>query len=144
MTCSRVWMGPEREGFAKGVMTLFYEDRTPDGFEVIEYLTRYRAIKRVYLGSGRQYPVSITNTDVLTAYAQLYKIEIVVEVDIKTDITFPESWTVIGVCGPQLRFTHLKTDDLKKVKVYKITEPSATDLHDLSDGLFSCDTLIKG
>lgn len=144
MTCTRIWMGPEREGFAKGVMTLFYEDETPDGIEVVSYLKQYPQVKRVYLGAGRKYPQTVTNMGILTEYATTQGMEVVVEVTVTTQIQFPRSWTVIGVCGPTLNFTYLKTDDFKKVNVYKVCEPSNTDLADLSDGLFSCDTLIKG
>ena len=141
MSATRIWIGPEREGFDQGVMTLFYEDKTPDCMDIIQYLESHPEIKRVYLGAGRKYPTCITNANVLSDYAWINKVSVVIEVLLPISISIPPGWTIIGVCTE--RPTFLKTDDGKTVNVYKLENPATTDLKDLSDGLFSCDTIIK-
>lgn len=144
MTSTRAWIGPEREGYAKGITTIFYENPVIDGFEVVELLSKYPECKRVYLGAGRVRPQQLLNVDVLEQYSQATKTEVVIEFNIHDDwlLDFvPSTWTTIGVC--RIKPTYLKTDDYKTVNVYKLDKSELTDLQDLSDGLFSCDKLIK-
>ena len=139
----RAWIGPEREGYAKGIETIFYEDDIIDCHEVVDLLAKYPQCKRVYLGAGRVRPKQIFNTNELDLYSQATKTEVVIEFDIYSSLVqfIPSSWTTIAVC--QVKPTYIKTDDYKTVNVYKLDNPEVTDLADLSEGLFSCDKLIK-
>lgn len=140
---TRAWIGPEREGYAKGIETIFYEDDIVNCHEVVELLIKYHQCKRVYLGAGRVRPKQIFNIRELEAYRQATGTEVVIELDIRSDLLvyIPSSWTIIAVC--QVKPTYIKTDDYKTVNIYKLDNPEVTDLCDLSDGLFSCDKLIK-
>lgn len=143
MTSTRAWIGPEREGYAKGIETIFYENDIIDCSEVVDILVKYPSCKRVYLGAGRVRPKQIFNTSELDLYSRATGTEVVIEFDIGNPIEpfIPSSWTTIAVC--QVKPTYIKTDDYKTVNVYKLDNPEVTDLVDLSDGLFSCDKLIK-
>lgn len=140
---SRAWIGPEREGYAKGVQTIFYEDDIIDCHEVVDLLAKYPSCKRVYLGAGRVRPKQIFNVRQLELYSESTGTEVVIEFDIgnPVELLIPSSWTTIAVC--QVKPTYIKTDDYKTVNVYKLDNPEVTDLVDLSEGLFSCDKLIK-
>ena len=143
MTSTRAWIGPEREGYAKGIETIFYENDVIDCSEVVDLLSKYPSCKRVYLGAGRVRPKQIFNVRQLELYSESTGTEVIIEFDIGNPIEpfIPSSWTTIAVC--QIKPTYIKTDDYKTVNVYKLDNPEVTDLVDLSEGLFSCDKLIK-
>lgn len=147
---TRVWKGPELEGFSKGIITLFVEGVIVDGLEVCKYLNENTDCKRVYLGAGGKGLTCISNTSDLITYCQRYNISIIVELIMgqlylcNSDLL--ENSHVILTCNgyESNLINEFKTDDNKIVNVYDLENGNieSTDLSTLHNGLYEVDELL--
>ena len=145
---TRVWKGPELEGFGKGVLTLFIEGTFIDGKEVCRFIAENLDCLRVYLGAGGRGITNITNLSHLVSYCKDNNINLVTEImayQLNAEITelLKNSHVILTVSGDNCSFIdQFKTDDYKLVKVHDLSNFANTDLSTLSDGLFNVDTLL--
>ena len=144
---TRVWVGPELEGFDQGINTLFIEGEYLNSTDVIDYLQQTNC-KRLYLGAGGKGIIELLNIPRLRKYCEENEIEVVAEIPIDLfnicDINiFKYCHIILTAKGEKSKYINqFKTDDRKQVDVFNLKVSAKTDLSTLNNGLFDLDTLI--
>lgn len=145
----RAWYGPEREGYAKGVLTLFIQTTVIIPQDIIQLIESLKSqVTRIYLGANRLFVTEFHDTEFLVTYCKKHNIEIVLETAIHSVPLLPPSLltsaTVIGTVylnDYNPRNIHVKIDTYKRVFVGKLDQE--TSLYDLKKGMFKDDIEIK-
>lgn len=150
----RVWIGEEREGTDKGIMTMFVEGEIIDCSDITPLLINHPECKRVYFGAGRKDVTTIFGLKQL--YADFPNTKLVLEVSVKDNNAIRKqldttikyiSDIIVRVYREDLILGEtdiIKVDNGSDVWTHPLDEMTNTSLHDLNKGLFSNDTLIYG
>ena len=145
---TRAWIGPELEGYSKGVPTLFIEGISLHASEIISIYNKCENVKRIYLGAGGYGLRQLENYKQLLEFAKSNEIKVVMELfdtqidELPIDLLNCVELTYTITSDRTSLIDYLKTDDGKIVYVYDLQNKEETDLSTLKDGLYDKDTLI--
>lgn len=150
---SRVWFGPELEGYDKGKNTLFVEGLVPKAGDIIKLYHEAtektgKRIDRIYLGAGGIGLTEVVNFSSLSYFCLTNSVKLVAEIMAEQlplceeDILYSCEIILTLKGNKSNRVNYLKIDDYKHVSVFKLNEYEVTDLSDLDNGMFSQDVLI--
>lgn len=144
---TKIWVGPEREGLDKGILTMFVKSEYP-GVGVINYLSDSRC-KRLYLGAGREDVKEFSNE--LINYCIDEGIKIVVETTPPGLKNIPKEILNLLIVILRIELTeaeqlvaqdHIKIDTFQTVYMSEVKSMIKTGLDDLHGDMFGSDVLI--
>lgn len=152
---TKIWIGPELEGFDKGIPTMFIASDVKNRTSFILELLETWKIQRIYLGAGRTDFQGFDNNQLFLDECKNKNISVVIEVDLSSineNISYminnEDVKVIYTVRNRTNKFpvkkenTYLKYDDFTDVYVFDIKNSSQTSLNDLKGMTFEQDTVI--
>lgn len=148
----KVWKGPEMEGALLGTITLFICSNTQLRYKDIQEFLVQGDISKVYLGAGRQdFLGFVSEADFILfkKYCMDNSISVTIEttpdsLPLLTDyLDFAE--IIITIRNANIPVTSnivFKLDDYKTARLFDNHSYYDTDLSDVSNNRYSCDTVL--
>lgn len=146
----KVWIGPELEGYDKGVLTMFVKAEKPNPEYLTDYFYDNPECKRLYLGAGRtdtkEFPIALfdfcddNNITVVieTTPSGLKYIPEEIRESYQIILRFDAPEAANMLCGVDL----LKVDTMDMVYICEVNNTIQTDLETLYGDSFEVDRII--
>lgn len=148
----KIWSGPEMEGVSLGERTLFICSTEKIDYSAVKNFVLESDISKVYLGAGRENFLGFTDDNLVKEFRQdciAKNASITIETtpenvpNILAYLPFCEVIIVIRDPIISVDFNvKLKLDDYKTARIFDNSKYYDTDLSDVSDQRYSCDTIL--